>query len=345
MIFILVSLTCTKGYAQDIHFSQFLASPLLLNPAITGNIKGNINVVTNYRNQWLSITNPYQTYSLAGNINFKSLYGSTNSFPGIGLVIFRDQAGDAKFARTQAEMSFAYHIDLNNRNSLSAGLQGGLVQRSIDRSALKWDSQYDGTAHNPDLQGEETALFPSKAFLDMGFGMVWSFFTNDRNMVSNDGVYFTGGIALLHLAGTNQSLYDVYETRTRENIKMTGHGNASISIPQTNMAIQPALLYTSQSSVSEIIGGILFRYRLREASKYTGFIKGSAFSVGAYSRWNDAIIPMFKLEIANWAFGFSYDINTSSLSKVSDFRGGGEVFIQYITPNPFMPQKTSVKFF
>ena len=41
--------------AQDPHFSQFYASPLLLNPALTGAFPGNVRASGSYREQWPSI--------------------------------------------------------------------------------------------------------------------------------------------------------------------------------------------------------------------------------------------------------------------------------------------------
>ena len=38
--------------AQDIHFSQFYASPLTLNPAMTGFVNGDCRAGVIYRNQW-----------------------------------------------------------------------------------------------------------------------------------------------------------------------------------------------------------------------------------------------------------------------------------------------------
>ena len=50
-------------HAQDIHFSQFFASPVLVNPANTGNFNGVARLGLNYRDQWGSVSVPYQTFS------------------------------------------------------------------------------------------------------------------------------------------------------------------------------------------------------------------------------------------------------------------------------------------
>jgi hypothetical protein len=53
---------------QDLHFSQFMNSPLTTNPANTGFIPGgDYRVGINYRNQWSSVMLiPYKTMSAFG---------------------------------------------------------------------------------------------------------------------------------------------------------------------------------------------------------------------------------------------------------------------------------------
>src|SRR3954470_10607656 len=47
--------------AQDIHFSQFYENAILRNPALTGIFSGDYKAGVNYRTQWGSIANPFQT--------------------------------------------------------------------------------------------------------------------------------------------------------------------------------------------------------------------------------------------------------------------------------------------
>jgi len=56
------------AFTQDLHFSQFMNSPLLTNPANTGFIPAaDYRLGMNYRNQWSSImTVPYKTISAYG---------------------------------------------------------------------------------------------------------------------------------------------------------------------------------------------------------------------------------------------------------------------------------------
>src|ERR1700742_860097 len=62
--------------AQDPSFSQFFASPLTLNPALTGKFNGAIRVAGNYRNQWPAISNAFITSTAS--VDFPIL---TNKLP------------------------------------------------------------------------------------------------------------------------------------------------------------------------------------------------------------------------------------------------------------------------
>jgi Type IX secretion system membrane protein PorP/SprF len=51
---------------------------------------------------------------------------------------------------------------------------------------------------------------------------------------------------------------------------------------------------------------------------------------GGMYRWNDAVIPVLKLNIYNLGVGLSYDINISKLKTASQWRGGFEFTLGYI---------------
>jgi hypothetical protein len=51
---------------------------------------------------------------------------------------------------------------------------------------------------------------------------------------------------------------------------------------------------------------------------------------GAFLRWNDALIPVIKLDYAPFSASFSYDVNLSKLKTSSYGRGGFELSISYI---------------
>ena len=90
-----------------------------------------------------------------------------------------------------------------------------------------------------------------------------------------------------------------------------------------------------QGPSKEIVIGTLFRLRTKEASHFTGYFSESGVAVGAHYRVGDAIIPSMWLEVGNFALGVSYDVNKSNLRTASNARGGMEISLRFINPNPF----------
>ncbi|MGH2553361.1 MAG: type IX secretion system membrane protein PorP/SprF, partial [Chitinophagaceae bacterium] len=95
--------------AQDPNFSQFFASPMTLNPALTGKFDGVYRVAGNFRNQWPTINNAYVTKTAS--IDFGIL---KNRLPeidqlGIGILGVTDNAGDGVLVTNYAGLSLAYH--------------------------------------------------------------------------------------------------------------------------------------------------------------------------------------------------------------------------------------------
>jgi hypothetical protein len=73
---------------------------------------------------------------------------------------------------------------------------------------------------------------------------------------------------------------------------------------------------------------------LKEESKYTGYIKNSALTLGSYVRVGDAVTALLGFEFSSYTVGFSYDVNVSGLSKASKGNGAMEIFIRTIYPGP-----------
>src|SRR5438105_3356061 len=100
--------------AQDPNFSQFFASPLTLNPALTGKLDGVLRVDRNYRNQWPSIYNAFVTYTASVDAGIlKNKIPEFDQF-GVGILAFSDKAGQgAPLQNNSIGISTAYHKALD----------------------------------------------------------------------------------------------------------------------------------------------------------------------------------------------------------------------------------------
>jgi len=116
-------------FSQDIHLSQFTNSTQLYNPALTGQYEQTLKASLLHRKQWRSIGSGYQTNGFDGQYKILSLYSS--NYIGTGLLIFQDKAG-ADMRTFMVKGSVAYHMVASSKNLLSAGLQLGYMQRSVN---------------------------------------------------------------------------------------------------------------------------------------------------------------------------------------------------------------------
>ncbi len=327
------------SFAQDVHFSQFYETQLYLNPSSSGAFNGDQRVVTNYRNQWPSISSVYETYLLSFDTKlFKNRF--QDNYMGLGVVIFDDKAGESKLGTIQASISLSYHVLINEHNYLSGGIQGGYAQHSIDNSALQWDNQYDGNNYDPNLaSGEPSAIFDNFSYGDFGAGVLWNYFSSKENLYTNTGFKANIGASVFHINKPEQSFCS---NKDKLNPKFVIYGETSMGLGNTNMALLPGGIFVMQGSLTETVLGSRIRYNLNDASKYTGFIKQSALSLGAYYRLEDAFIFIMEYEYSSFALGISYDINTSNLKDATEGKGGIEISLRYVNPNPF---KRNVRFY
>ncbi|PCH87194.1 MAG: hypothetical protein COB88_06120 [Flavobacteriales bacterium] len=316
--------------AQDIHFSQFSQTPLLINPALTGVLNGDMRAFLNYKDQWNSFGAPYKTYALSYEMAVLKQKWK-NNYLGVGLSAFHDKAGNSDLSTTQVNLSISGNALLDEKHRVSVGLQGGFAQRSINYSELKWGSQFDGEQHDPSLSSRELYSSDTYVFGDFSTGILWSYGTGDSYISSNDQFRANAGLAFFHFNKPRQGFYADEELYA----KLVFHGGMYIGFKNSNTALLPSILVMKQGAPIEANLGGMLRFRIKEEAKYTGLIKESAILFGCHYRVGDAIIPSFSFEWANYAIGINYDINVSELKVATAGRGGFEISVRYINPNPF----------
>lgn len=309
--------------AQDIHFSQTNNTPILLNPAFTGNINGDTRTIVNYKEQWKSITVPYQTIAASFDMSlFRKKWKQDDI--GIGLSMYSDKAGDASMGTTKFDFSLSYTKDMESQSTLMFGLQTGYVQRSFDITKLTWDNQYNGSSFDPTLPSNEPFSFNNNfSYFDMGAGSSW-IYTPNRYFKS------TLGLSLFHITQPRLYYYETSDERLYP--KLVVHGSINYAKRHSNMTYIPSLVYFKQGPLQELIFGSMFRYRLREASRFTGYYEEKAVNFGVWYRFSDAVIPYISYEFdGKYFIAVSYDTNVSKLIHVSHARGGFEISLMYIT--------------
>lgn len=315
-------LSCMNVHAQDVHHSQFWMNPIAVNPASAGFINGDLRAGTSYRNQWLSVTAPYQTFGLWADapVLKRTVH---QDILGAGMTLDMDRAGDSKYSTLQADACISYTKALNRKNShfLSVGGMLGFAQKQLDPDGLMHDDQYQGGKYNPGLPTQETYPTTAFSYADMGLGVQW--FYSERS-----GVNFTAGFSALHLNRPPQSL--LKDESIRLPVKYTGLFSVQFPMGGEESYLQPSLYLCRQDVYAEIMAGMLGSYAFHFDQK--GYV--NSLIGGLDYRLGDALYVVAGGKWRNFQLLVSYDFNVSGLRKASNGRGGVEVNLQYVYRKP-----------
>lgn len=305
------------SWGQDIHFSQFNASPLTLNPALTGKLECTYRAAVNYRDQWNSIPAPYRTYSAAFDAALWKNKLNGSAF-GIGLLAYNDVSGDGNLQNTSFGLSLAYHARLGEGNFLSAGFQGTFVQKNVDIFALVFGNQIGPNGVMLVPSGE---IFNGPiSYPDLQAGIHWS-------SVFDNFSFNLGGAYYHILEPEERFLQSTPSLQSTLAPRYVGHGGFTVALGD-NASLSPSGLFMMQAGVYQINAGTSLGFHGEEAAFYVGvwdrMVQGFSSSLG-----NDAVIALVGVEFSNLLFGFSYDISTSGISDANNGRGGFELSLSY----------------
>lgn len=309
-------LICPSFYTQDIHFSQFYRTPLLLNPANTGSSEYDVRLTAIARNQWQSIPVSYNSLGVSGDINIP--FKLNRDKIGVGLTMVADRAGDSRFTTLQGSLSSAYHLVTGGENYMVLSLGGAVnfYQRRYDPYALTYDEQFNGDYFDPSLPITEQFDRLNLQFFDFGLGI------NYQQMIIATHS-FNIGASMQHIVSRDQNFL-----RNSTNTLLERKYNAYINgefIFYKNLGFIPQFFYQYQDKKYETIAGAGLSINLSKDKNERSKIK-----LGTNFRMGDAFIPWFQWEGNNVSLQASYDANTSPLRIASNSYGGVEFSIGYL---------------
>ena len=319
-----LALTFQTAQAQDVHFTQFDAAPLIVNPANTGAFDGQWRAAGIYRNQWRSVTVPFVTYGASFDAPIINDL-THDDYLAAGVQLYNDKAGDGNLSNFSGLVSVAYHKFLGGteepNKSLSIGLQGGYAQKSIDLSRLYFGDEYVNGIFQQGTGAEQ--LNNKVNFFTVNTGIRWSHAIGDR-------FGYTIGAGAMNLNQPQESLQKKKASDVGLGIRYAAQAGA-IAYLSDNFSLRPAVLYQTQASANELVAGNEFHYVVNNAE-----VRAVATSVflGGWYRSGDALMISAGLEWKGVRMGVSYDYNTSSLKNASNGNGGFEISLRYIAPNP-----------
>ncbi|MBI3511068.1 MAG: type IX secretion system membrane protein PorP/SprF [Bacteroidetes bacterium] len=292
-----ISLLCVlcagKLSAQDPELTQFYASPIYLNPALAGS---NIcpRMCMSYRAQWPGIYGTYSTMAFSVDRLAYKVKG------GIGLIVVNDRAAKGTLNTTGIGLIYAPTIPLSHTVSVSAAIQAGYWQKTVDWNKLTFGDMIDpkrGFIYNTD----EVPGMQRKGNFDLAAGMVLS------------SRHFFAGVAVHHILQPNESFLNGTSILPR---KYTAHAGGIIPLGESRYDesyISPNVMYQQQGDFKQLDLGI--------------YVKKESIVGGLWYRGNDSFILLIGVESGLLKIGYSYDVTVSKLSNAT--AGSHEITLGY----------------
>lgn len=310
--------------AQDIHFSNWNMSPLNLNPANTGMFEGDGRLIFNYRNQWKSVTVPYNTFSFGGDFNLnKSLIKGTEE--AIGIIFNHDASGDGKYTITDFKVPFNHKFSFRKDSGLTIafGILAGVSNIKVDPNKLSYDKQWDGDAYNQGLVNGENFNLLSKTFADISLGaLIQKKFTQH--------FMATVGYGMSHMNKPNISFYNT------SGVTLKPRHNESLMLKYSFSNISSIVLEyygNQQQKFRENLLGLSYYYTIDPKN-------GTTVNLGFFTRAGDAMITTLGVQHNNMRLQGSYDYNYSQFKRATNGKGAFEISFIYIYAKPklFIPK-------
>lgn len=296
---------------QGLHFSQFYNAPMLTSPANTGLMSDNdYRVGMNYRSQWAALPAPFRSFSLYGDMQVFRRHNGTN-WLGLGGAMFTDKTGDGNLSLNRWEAFAAYHLQLGEYSMISVGGSAASVTRTVDFSKLTFDAQWDGYVFNSTLDNGETGYLSKARYTDLSAGLNFAIFPTDM-------MYLKMGVSVAHL---NQPRESFYSQENLLGMRPTGYIDLLARI-SGRIVINPSMYYTRQKDASQMMFGSL-------ATIFVGDATDGNIVLGAFSRWNDAVIATFGYEWHGLRVMASYDYTTSGAGPYMNRQGALEFGLRY----------------
>ncbi len=332
VFFLFLGLT-TSLISQDQHFTQFYASPISLNPALTGALEGKYRFSVIYRDQWKNVLqNPYITYSGAIDFRFRlNQYKKKfdDSF-GVGVIFSSDKVPFIGYSNNQIFLSGGFHKSLSDQNNqfLSIGAQVGLAQRNINYGNINFGDQFNGD--NGYTNGTDEIL-PENNFAHSDFNVGINYAYSPAGKL---GVFI--GASMHHILEPQISFFydkERPEKFPEDRLATKYIAHLSLQVPMgTSVQMLPRVMMYSQGPHLAINAGTNFRFLVDD-------IKGVAIHLGTWARpvkdeldnfFVDAIVGMVGLELNNFLIGLSYDANLDDINRSRRGQGAFEISIAYL---------------
>lgn len=297
-------------FAQDPVFTQFYASPMLMNPSFAGS-GGNTRIGVGYRNQWNG-----------SNYKLSTSYASVDNWiesinSGLGLSLLNQKEELTNYNFTQINLSYSYHLKLSDKLTFFPGISFGYGLKHFNFQNLVLGDQInilDGTispSSDPFVENDKINFFDISVGGILYFENAWLgtslkhltkpniSFLNDENLPLAILLSIHGGYRLTLNQNSDQSFLpnNSFLFLTFNYIKQDTYNRLDLG---------------AEVEISKFYFGVLTTTQVKNTNDDSQFLL--------------SVNPLVGLQFKKLKIGFSYDFPISDIGNIA---GTSEITIQY----------------
>ncbi len=315
LLFFFFFIDTIKG--QDPHFSQYFSSPMTLNPAMAGYFKGDYRISSNFRQQWVSVGQPFITGTVSYDAKLLQTKVREQDILSIGILGLYDQSSGGGFKNVNLSSAVTYHkaLDADGIHHIGVGFQATYASRVIDFNSLNFADQFNGSGFDTNIPSYETFGTTRSSYIDINTGLLYTYKTENTEL-------YLGG-SLYHISRPNTSF--LKSEKFRLPMRYTIHAGSRFVMGENSNELFIGGLYMYQAGATEKTIGIAYGIAVNESVKIYG---------GSWYRFNDAIVPFLGFSVNGFQAGITYDVNNSSLKNFSPGNRSIELSLNLLVTKP-----------
>jgi type IX secretion system PorP/SprF family membrane protein len=280
---IMVVVFCSGSlYAQQVPLtSQYMFNNYLLNPAEAGTVDA-LSIALSARTQWVGFDGSPRT-------QFFSAHSKIGDKMGVGGFVYNDKTGPITAQGVQ--LSYAYHLTINEEAKLSFSLAGLLLSHGIYQSQLTPEDSDDDAI---------TTLNTNSTSADINFGALYY---TEKYKVGISSPQLLQSKTYTNTSGSEES-------QSGRHYYLFGEYNFAI---KDKISVIP-------STLIKYVEGSPFQFDLSARGVYA-----DKYWVGLSYRYNNSMVVLAGLNCKDFSFGYSYDYTITAMNAKSS--GGHEIFL------------------
>lgn len=311
---------CLQAAAQDIPLTQYLSSPVYLNPAAAGFLyPKDVRVVGNFRNaDTYDGRQPNMKAVVSADLGAMHDFWRKGDYIGVSFTGAYSQTGSGGINAADAALGIAYNHAMGRAKlqHIAIGAQLNMIQKQVNTDFLTHNDFYGVGSDMPLLVSGTKYSQSTFNYSDINAGFMY------YGQISSRWRLEVGYAAKNFLSSEQQFLKLRNVTDIRHNI----HAHATYDLG-SKYVVNASSLVAMQNSYTEVLSTATIGMFLNKASDEAEKL----VHVGGCYRFNRSVAPIVMLDWKNYHLGVSYDFNTTSETRgYTVQRSAAEVHFSYI---------------